>query len=95
MVSILCKQVLYCHKISGLPRVREMSGKNKIFSRSGKSQGILKKMSGNFGHMTHVRELSGNFMMLCQGIVREFCCDIIFKLKLPSYDTGSTWVVFM
>ena len=32
--------------LSGLPRVREMSGKHKIFSRSGKSQGILKKCQG-------------------------------------------------
>ena len=31
---------------TGLPRVREMSGKNEIFSRSGKSQGILKKCQG-------------------------------------------------
>ena len=31
---------------AGLPRVREMSGKNEIFSRSGKSQGILKKCQG-------------------------------------------------
>ena len=70
--------------MTGLPRVREMSGKNKIFSRS-----------GNFGHFTHVRELSGNFMMSCQGIVREFYHDINFRLKLPSFDKGSTWVVFM
>ena len=31
---------------SGLPRVREKSGKNKIFSRSGNCQGILKKDQG-------------------------------------------------
>ena len=31
---------------AGLPCVREMSGKNEIFSRSGKSQGILKKCQG-------------------------------------------------
>ena len=31
---------------SGLPRVREKSGKNKIFSRSGNCQGILKKCQG-------------------------------------------------
>ena len=29
--------------------------------------------------------------MTCQGIVSEFCHDIIFRLKLPSYDQGSTW----
>ena len=45
--------------ISGLPRVREKSGKNKIFSRSGN----FEKMSGNFGHFTNVREMSGNFVM--------------------------------
>ena len=31
---------------AGLPRVREKSGKNKIFSRSGNCQGILKKCQG-------------------------------------------------
>ena len=31
---------------AGLTGVREMSGKSKIFSRSGKSQGILKKCQG-------------------------------------------------
>ena len=51
--------------VTGLPRVREMSGKNKIFSRSGK----FEELSGNFGHLTHVRELSGNFVMSCQGIL--------------------------
>ena len=33
-----------------------------------------------------VREKSGNFVMSCQGIVGEFCDNIIFRLKLPSYD---------
>ena len=79
----------------GLPRVGEKSGKNKIISRSGNCQGILKKcqgifrvatcqgkvrekqnflqvrelsgnfekMSGNFSHLTNVREMSGNFVM--------------------------------
>ena len=45
--------------ITGLPRVREKSGKNKILSRSGN----FEKMSGNFGHLTNVREMSGNFVM--------------------------------
>ena len=44
---------------TGLPRVREKSGKNKIFSRSGN----FEKMSGNFAHLTNVREMSGNFVM--------------------------------
>ena len=48
---------------TGLPRVREKSGKNKIFSRSGNCQGILKKCQGIFVHLTNVRELSGNFVM--------------------------------
>ena len=69
-----------------------MSGRNNIFSRSGKSQNF-EKMSGNFDHLTHVRELSGNFVMSYEGIVREFSHDIIFRMKLPSYDNGSTWVV--
>ena len=61
-----------CHSVnvdwgigSGLPRVRETSGENTFFSRSGN----FKKMSGNFGYLTHVRELSGNFVMSCQGIL--------------------------
>ena len=33
-------------RTAGLPRVREKSGKNKIFSRSGNCQGILKKCQG-------------------------------------------------
>ena len=78
------------HYLVGLPCVREMSGKNKIFSKSGKSQGILKKCQG----ILTISPMSGN----CQGIlwchVREFYYDIIFRLKLPSYK-GSTWVVFM
>ena len=36
-------------------------------------------LDANFGHLTHVKELSGNFLMSCQGIVREFCHDIIFR----------------
>ena len=36
----------WIEEISGLPRVREKSGKNKIFSRSGNCQGILKKCQG-------------------------------------------------
>ena len=46
-------------------------------------------------HMTHVRELSGNFVMTCQGIVMEFSHDINFRLKHPSNEKGSTWVVFI
>ena len=38
------------------------------------------KCQGIFGYLTHVR---------------EFCHDIIFRLILPSYDKGFTWVVFM
>ena len=53
---------------------------------SGNCQGIL---------LCHVRELSGNFVMACQGIVWDFCHDIIFRLKFQSYDKGSTWVVFV
>ena len=74
-----------------LDRVATCQGKTKFSP----SQGILKKCQGNFGHLTHVRELSWNFVTSCQGIVREFCHDIIFSLKLPSYDKGCTWVVFM
>ena len=78
-----------------------MSGKcqgNTKFS-SGSLKSLLKKllasnnfekMSGYFGHITHVRELPGNFVMSHQGIVREFYHGIIFRLKLPSYK-GSTW----
>ena len=46
---------------SGLPRVREKSGKNKIFSRSGNCQGILKKCQG----ILAIWLMSGK----CQGIL--------------------------
>ena len=47
--------------LTGLPRVREKSGKNKIFSRSGNCQGILKKCQG----ILSIWPMSGN----CQGIL--------------------------
>ena len=62
----------------GLPRVREKSGKNKIFSRSGN----FEKMSGNFGHLTNVREMSGNFVMTINfflNMVGIFLLAYIFK----------------
>ena len=65
------------------------------FLQAREKSGNFEKMSGNFSHFTHVRELSGNFVMSCQGIVRECYHDIIFRLKPPSYDKGCTWVVFM
>ena len=68
--------------------VREKQNFLQVREKSGN----FEKMSGNFGHFTHVRELSGNFVMSCQGIVREFYHDIIFRLKLPTFDKGSTWV---
>ena len=46
---------------TGLPRVREKSGKNKIFSRSGNCQGILKKCQG----ILAISPMSGK----CQGIL--------------------------
>ena len=46
---------------TGLPRVREKSGKNKIFSRSGNCQGILKKCQG----ILAIWLMSGK----CQGIL--------------------------
>ena len=55
--------------------------------------GNFEKMLGNFGYLTHVRELSGNFVMSCQGIVREFCHDIIFRFN--HIIIGSIWVVFI
>ena len=45
----LCYSKIHCVFFvgkTGLPRVREKSGKNKIFSRSGNCQGILKKCQG-------------------------------------------------
>ena len=48
---------------SGLPRVREKSGKNKNFLQVRELSGNFEKMSGNFGHLTNVREMSGNFVM--------------------------------
>ena len=51
----------WIHFNSGLPRVREKSGKNKIFSRSGNCQGILKKCQG----ILAIWPMSGK----CQGIL--------------------------
>ena len=42
------------------------SGKNQGKTKFSPGQGIVRefwKMSGNFCHLTHVRELSGNFVM--------------------------------
>ena len=75
-----------------------MSGKcqeKQNFLQVREKSGNFEKLSGKFGHLTHVRESLGNFVMSCQGIVREFCHDIIFRLKFPSCDKGSTWDVFM
>ena len=58
------------HK-TGLPRVRKISRKNKIFFKSEKS-GNFEKMSGNLGYLTHVREFLGNFVVSCQGISGNF-----------------------
>ena len=62
----------------------------QIFLQVREKSGNFEKMSGNFRHLTSVRELSGNFVMSCQGIVREICHDSNFRLKLLSYDKGST-----
>ena len=58
----------YYYYYSGLPSVREMSGKTNFVQVREKS-GNFEKMAGNFGPLTHVRELSGNFLMSCQGIL--------------------------
>ena len=65
-------------------------GKTK-FSPGQRKVRNFEKMSGNFGHLTHVKELSGNFVMPYQGIVRKVCHDIISR----SHDKGSSWVKFM
>ena len=45
--------------------VREKQNFLQVREKSGN----FEKTSGNFGHLTHVRELSGNFVMSCQGIL--------------------------
>ena len=81
MSSLTLNRVATCQG-----NVREKQNFLQVREKSGN----FERMSGNFGHLTHVRELSGNFVMSCQGIVREFCHDIIFRLKLPSYDKDCT-----
>ena len=47
-------------------RVATRQGKNEGKTKFSPGQGIVRefwKMSGNFCHLTHVRELSGNFVM--------------------------------
>ena len=41
------------------------------FLQDTEKSGNFEKMSGNFGHLTHVRGI-------LSGHVREFCCDISF-----------------
>ena len=36
------------------------------FLQDREKSGNFEKMSGNFGHLTHVKELPGNFVMSCQ-----------------------------
>ena len=70
--------------ITGLPHVREKQNFPQVREKSGN----FEKMSGNFGLLTLVREfghaMSGNFVM-----------KFFFRLKLPSYDEGSTSIVIM
>ena len=74
--------------IKGMPALAENQGDGSTDYQgchvSGKCQGILA-----------IWPMSGNFVMSCWRIVREFCHEIIFRLKLPSYDKGSTWVVYV
>ena len=65
------------YSLSAVPETLNIWGPN----RPPKMSGNFEKMSGNFGHLTHIRELSGNFVMSCQGIVRKFCHDIIFRFN--------------
>ena len=58
---------------------RKCQGKTKFSPGQEKVREFWKNVR-NFGHLTQVR---------------EFCHDLIFRLKLPLYDKGSTWVVFM
>ena len=60
--------------LPGLGNVR----KKQNFLQVREKSGNFEKMSGNFCHLTHVKELSGNFVMPCQGIVMKFCYDIYF-----------------
>ena len=84
-------QVSRCRAATCQGNVREKQNFLQVREKSGN----FEKMSMNFGHFTYVRELSGNFVVSCQGIVKEFYYNIIFRLNPASYDKGSTWVVFM
>ena len=50
------------------------------FLQGREKSGNFEQMSGNFGHLTNVRELG---ILSCH--VREFCHDIFFRLKLLSF----------
>ena len=65
--SILINRVATCQG-----NVREKQNFLQVREKSGN----FEKMSRNLVHLTHVRELSRNFVMSCQGIVREFCYGI-------------------
>ena len=76
-----------CH-VSG-----KCQGKTKFSACQGKVREFKKKKVREFRPfdpcegITSIKEfcdvMSGN---------NKFCQDIIFRLKLPSYDKGSTWV---
>ena len=71
-LSFSCTYTLaICRVATCQGNVRE----KQIFLQVREKSGNFEKMSGNFGHLTHVRELSGNFVV-----------TFFFKLsKLPSY----------
>ena len=62
-----------------------MSGKSQGKTKFSPGQGIVReflKMSGNFGHLTNVREMSGNFVMTINfflNMVGIFLLAYIFK----------------
>ena len=73
MASRKCKLVIFhfigkvfverAELLPFLPRVREKQNFLQVREKSGN----VEKMSGNFGHLSHVRELSGNFCHVMSG----------------------------
>ena len=61
-IVLVCQFFFNLPLISGLPAVREKSGKIFIFQGQGKVREFCKKSGKNFGH-EKVREKSGNFVM--------------------------------
>ena len=87
-------------RVTGLPHVWKMSGKHKFSLGQGKVRNFF-KISGNFGHLTHVRELSGNFVMTLfldwnfYHIIRPLPGFCLCKCLLGKFNLKVYWLLLL